>query len=191
MIETIIFNNEVLEFEIPNNLNELKLLKIQLETQLSLLQESLKHSRSPDQTRRIEKTEIAPIKAQVKAVNLAIQRFYSLEKKARIEAAKHQPKSLKEFKGEYRQMLTELEQEPYPDHKDDRSKLLWIMSQWRIAMDLLLNEDLSDEERKQRLLILKRQFSAANKQVKKEILNAQFETKRAMVLIEELKKAQN
>ena len=156
-----------------------------------MLRESLKHSRSPDQTRRIEKTEIAPIKAQVKAVNLAIQRFYSLEKKARIEAAKHQPKSLKEFKGEYRQMLTELEQEPYPDHKDDRSKLLWIMSQWRIAMDLLLNEDLSDEERKQRLLILKRQFSAANKQVKKEILNAQFETKRAMVLIEELKKAQN
>ncbi len=78
MIETIIFNNEVLEFEIPNNLNELKLLKIQLETQLSLLRESLKHSRSPDQTRRIEKTEIAPIKAQVKAVNLAIKRFYSL-----------------------------------------------------------------------------------------------------------------
>ena len=61
MIDTIIFNNEVLEFEIPDNLNELKLLKIKLETQLSLLRESLKHSRSLDQTRRIEKNEIPPI----------------------------------------------------------------------------------------------------------------------------------
>ena len=98
MIESIIFNNEVLEFERPNNLNVLKLSKIKLRTQLSLLQDSLKHSSSADQTHRIKKTEIAPIKAQVKGVNLAIKRFYSLEKKSRIEPAKHQPKILKEFK---------------------------------------------------------------------------------------------
>lgn len=104
MREKIIHRNQEIVFEIPENYYELKLLKIRLETEYSLLKEALKLEQTNKQRQRLRKQEISPLKSKIKAVNMALSRFKG-------ESNQRNRLSKKGISQKYQRMLLALKEE--------------------------------------------------------------------------------
>ena len=176
MSEKIIHRNQEIAFEIPENHYELKLLKMRLETEYSLLKEALKLEQTNKERQRLREQEISPLKSKIKAVNMALSSFKG-EPKQRNRPSK------KGISQKYQRMLLALKEEEFPRNQSDKEKFNWAVSQWQKAMDLLFDESLTETKKEELIVTVKKQFSVVSTYLKEELSEAELEAKRAKEIL--------
>ena len=176
MRETIIHRGQEISFDVPNNYGELSALKMKLEAEYSLLMDALKIEQTKKQRQRLKKSEIESLKAKIKVVNIALYRLQYGDNRV-----KRPPNKL--ISRKYQELLLSLKAEEFPEEGTDKEKLIWAVSQWQKAMNLLFKKDLSSREREQLRQSVKIQFSVISAYLKEEIVKAELEADRAKEIL--------
>ena len=177
MREVIIHRGQEIALEIPESYGELESLKMKLEAEHSLLLEALGIKQTKKQKQRLKNHEIEALRAKIKVVNMALYRL----KYGGDNRRKRPPNKL--ISRKYQELLLSLKTEEFPEKGTDKEQLKWAVAQWQKAMQLLLNKDLTSQEKKDLKQEVKIQFSVVSAYLKEEIAEVELESDKAKEIL--------